>query len=222
MPLEGRDQNPPGSIALEARGIPQCPWRGEIKTGNDHHGIISSDTTMPLEGRDQNRFRSTSRFHAGIPQCPWRGEIKTPLEPPRMPPRRYHNALGGARSKHRVGGGCRNLKDTTMPLEGRDQNGIRLGIQDGQAIPQCPWRGEIKTFGLRIVVWSIRYHNALGGARSKHRVRGGCRNRRYHNALGGARSKQRRAGRAVQFGDTTMPLEGRDQNQAHRRVCEKC
>ena len=100
---------------------------------------------MPLEGRDQNSRAATMRTAVTIPQCPWRGEIKTPRMTPRMPPRRYHNALGGARSKHAGSEHLFHASDTTMPLEGRDQNDHGGLCRGGRGIPQCPWRGEIKT-----------------------------------------------------------------------------
>ncbi len=105
---------------------------------------------------------------------------------------RYHNALGGARSKRHVAGGHVSQMDTTMPLGGRDQNGCLAMEYRTSEIPQCPWGGEIKTDPVKRTKLWVRYHNALGGARSK----------RYQYF------------RAFRRGDTTMPLGGRDQNKA--------
>ena len=193
--------------------IPQCPWRGEIKTLLPRHNcrihryhnalggarsklvvlpfrVIQPDTTMPLEGRDQNALAASASDLSMIPQCPWRGEIKTvgrQLGDVRL---RYHNALGGARSKPGDSRPRCALEDTTMPLEGRDQNTSRGTTTPRFAIPQCPWRGEIKT------KFIMRTCNSPG----------------YHNALGGARSKLVAKRHPVAKHDTTMPLEGRDQN----------
>ncbi len=167
MPLGGRDQNEFRFRRQDQKQIPQCPWGGEIKTAQQLQVPLAHDTTMPLGGRDQNSSGRGRFTFMAIPQCPWGGEIKTrhaPLQHFRLG---YHNALGGARSKHAGAPSRTGATDTTMPLGGRDQNPDHADSGGGAGIPQCPWGGEIKTSLPHLLVSARGYHNALGGARSK-------------------------------------------------------
>ena len=96
----------------------------------------------------------------------------------------------GARSKppHQAGGG--ELRHTTEPRWGRDQNCIVDQTHEMACIPQSPGGGEIKTAFQRRLQGGLPYHRAPVGARSK---RGG-------GVASGAGSH------------TTEPRWGRDQN----------